>query len=538
MPDTPAGIVARGALRGTPVEDWGPVWQSARLRLARAAWAVSGLDPFLNFDVPYAATSSGRLAGDAVAVLLAARPGATSLRVLELGAGSGVFARTFLMALARAAPDLAARTTYLVTDGSDAILRAQAESGVLDGLPGQISRRVLDLSEGWPADMGAFDAIIGTYVLDSLPFDHLVIRDTAVWRREVRAVLDPPRDTQAPALAAALRDADPAALHPFVALGPLLGLQTRHVAMDRADLPRADALPTDTQGEARPFVHCPGALEAIDRANAHLAPGGVLILSDYGHLTPFERHESPEFQSYGLSVATGLNYPQLDSHLSALPGYRLFRPADEGGGLITRVLQSAPVVDLSDVVDDRFGTLRAQALSAPAEAAREYLRGRMFETARGLYARLLDREPANWALMQEVVLRLLLPAGNWAEAADLTEAALALNPLAPDLWRARAEALTGLGQTDAAAACVERSAALAPGSPWGQLALARLHLDRDQPEAALLAVARAFGTDREGDLREQLVAVQDRALAQIAQSQIDVLRAQGNTFRATDTPPT
>lgn len=537
MPDAPAAILARGALRGTPVEDWGPVWHSARLRLARAAWAVSGLDPFLTFEVPYAATSSGRLSGDAVAVLLAARPGAQALRVLELGAGSGVFARTFLLALDRAAPDLAARCTYVVTDGSPAVLAAQAASGVLDGLPGRIERRVLDLSADWPADLGAFDAIIGTYVLDSLPFDHLVIRDAAVWRREVRAVLDAPRDARAPALTAALRDADPAALHPFVALGPHLGLQTRHRPVDRAALPRPLSLPDDTGGERLPFVHCAGALDAIDRAAAHLAPGGVLILSDYGHLAPFEPHETPEFQGYGLSVATGQNFPQLDAHMAALPGHRLTRPDREPGGLITRVLQAAPCTDLQDVVDLRFGTLRAQALAAPADAAREYLRGRMYETARGLYGRLLDRDPANWALMQEVALRLLIPSGDWAAAVDLTEAALHLNPLAPDLWRARAEALAALGRPDEAAACIERSAALAPGSPWGQMALARLHLDRAEPEAALLALARAFAADRDSDLRDTLLAVQDRALGMIAQAQIDLLTAQANVLRATDTPP-
>lgn len=537
MPASPAAIVAGAAVRGTPVEDWGPVWQAARLRLARASWAVAGLDPFLTFEVPYAATSSGRLSADAVAVALAARPGAQALRVLELGAGSGVFARTFLLALADAAPDIAARCTYVVTDGSAAVLAAQAASGVLDGLPGRIDRRVLDITADFPADLGTFDVIIGTYVLDSLPFDHLVIRDDAVWRREVRCVLDAPRDAQAPALAAALRDPDPSALHPFVGLGPLLGLQTRHVAVDRAALPHADALPRDTGGERLPFVHCPGALVLIDRAAAHLAPGGVLILSDYGHLTPFERHESPEFQTYGLSVATGLNYPQLDARMDALPDLRLTRPASEPGGLVTRVLQRAPWADLSEVVDDCFGTLRAQALSAPAEAARDYLRGRMYETARGLYARLLEIDPRNWALMQEVTLRLLIPAGDWAAADDLTAAALHLNPLAPDLWRARAEALSALGRADEAARCVRHGAALAPGSPWGQMALARLHLDEGDAPAALMALARAFATDRDGDLRDSLLAVQERALAMIAQDQIDLLRAQANALRATDTPP-
>jgi tetratricopeptide (TPR) repeat protein len=223
--------------------------------------------------------------------------------------------------------------------------------------------------------------------------------------------------------------------------------------------------------------------------------------------------------------------------MAALPGHRLTRPDREPGGLITRVLQAAPCTDLQDVVDLRFGTLRAQALAAPADAAREYLRGRMYETARGLYGRLLDRDPANWALMQEVALRLLIPSGDWAAAVDLTEAALHLNPLAPDLWRARAEALAALGRPDEAAACIERSAALAPGSPWGQMALARLHLDRAEPEAALLALARAFAADRDSDLRDTLLAVQDRALGMIAQAQIDLLTAQANVLRATDTPP-
>jgi hypothetical protein len=102
------------------------------------------------------------------------------------------------------------------------VLAAQRASGVLAGHEGVVDQRRLDLAgdaTDWP-DPGSFDVILATYVLDSLPFDLLTIRDDTVWRKEMRTVLDVP-----PA-----RPADLAALRAALARGRSAGARPPRLA--------------------------------------------------------------------------------------------------------------------------------------------------------------------------------------------------------------------------------------------------------------------------------------------------------------------
>ena len=71
----PVETLAKGAKFGAPIEDFGPVWDSALLQFSRAKWQHTGLEAFLNFDVPHTATSNGRLSEDAVDIVLSAIAG-------------------------------------------------------------------------------------------------------------------------------------------------------------------------------------------------------------------------------------------------------------------------------------------------------------------------------------------------------------------------------------------------------------------------------------------------------------------------------
>ena len=536
LSDDPRAILARGAGRGITVEEFGPVWTSARLRLSRAGWQAATLEPFLDLAVPYTSTSSGRLSDDAARIALAARPGAPGLRILELGAGSGIFARLFLNALQRRAPDVYARSHYVVTDGSPSILDAQRAQGVLDGHAAIVSHQVLDSGSDWTAP-GPFDVVLCSYLLDSLAFDLLAICDTQVWRREVRAVLPETRLDDAAALRAALSAADDAALPPLAHLGPLLGLHTRHVPLTRAEVPLPHTLPSDTGGETVPWVQCWGALSCIDRAIRHLAPGGVMIFSDYGHLSPHASYDSPELQGFGQSVAVGLNFPQMATALRDVAGLRFHAPAEEDGHLYTRVVQNGDGPDLAPLVDEVFGALRHRALTAPIDAAREVIRGRMFESARGFYAKALHLQPQNWYLMQEIALLLLLPNGEHGAALDMAGIGLSLNPLAPDLWRAQGEALAGLGRDTEATAALDRAVALAPGNVAAHLARARIALRQRDPGQALAGIALALTHDHDGDAREALLALQDQTLGLIAQVARERLQASVNAVMPQDGLP-
>ena len=106
-------------------------------RVSREHWERSGVEPFVNGDVPYFVTNNGRLSEDAARVYFAnclEAPPARPHTLLEVGAGTGLFARFFLdvfrdLCHAQAAP-FYETLTYLATDASEATCRYWTECGI------------------------------------------------------------------------------------------------------------------------------------------------------------------------------------------------------------------------------------------------------------------------------------------------------------------------------------------------------------------------------------------------------------------------
>lgn len=539
-PDSsPSDILSSGAARGTALEAFGPAHRCARVRISHAFWNRSGFDPFLNLDVPYTGTSSGRLSEDALEVALAAADKAdtaSGLRILEIGAGTGVFAKLFLDRMKEIAPERYGSARYLVTDGSARMLEAQRAFGVLDDHRDVVSWRQLDAAGDWD-DLEPFDVILGTYILDSTPFDLLALRDDRIWRKEVRCVLDHPDPDEIAAIRSALDADDPDRLAGLARRAQLFGIQTRHVEIARDDIPHAGTIPSDTGGETLPFVHSRGALDCIERCMSLLNPGGVAVFSDYGHVEPMQSHETTEFQAFGLSTAAGLNFPQIDAAFSARADLGYFAPVLDQGNLITRVLTRDPTMDLGALVEDLYGAVRHAAMTLPVETAREFLRGRMFETARELYAKALDLQPRNWALLEEVATMFQGSIEEHGIALELADLGLRLNPLSPGLWRVRAASFLALGDQGAADAAITRAAELAPANPAMLECKAEVALAGSRYREALLAIGEALAHDLEGEHHESLLALQQSVLARIATDQHVLLMAESNRFRALDTPP-
>jgi hypothetical protein len=82
------------------VEEYEPLAKSLEWQLAGLHWTREGVLPFIDRHVPYLVNNNGRVSADAAALLFASclESGARRERisVLELGAGTGLFARYFL----------------------------------------------------------------------------------------------------------------------------------------------------------------------------------------------------------------------------------------------------------------------------------------------------------------------------------------------------------------------------------------------------------------------------------------------------------
>lgn len=161
--------------------------QSLLWTLHRDYYQQAGLEAFLKQEVPYNISSNPCLASQAVQLLLASLPAQQAaqlpnrISILELGAGSGIFAYNFLTTLNQQAPELLPQIDYWLSDYAPSTLKALAahpafkpwlDQGVLrlaciDGEQPQLAQ---DLS-GQTVDMpeSGFQLIIANYFFSTLP---------------------------------------------------------------------------------------------------------------------------------------------------------------------------------------------------------------------------------------------------------------------------------------------------------------------------------------------------------------------------------
>src|SRR5262245_30465109 len=133
------------------LEDFKPLTSSLGWQLSDLYWQTAGVRPFVENEVPFVVTSNGRLSEDAAAVLFAncvEAPPSGPLVVLELGAGSGLFARYFVDAFqalaAQHRADFGERLIYLVSDRSARTVEDWIEKRLFDGCGSRVIAGVCD----------------------------------------------------------------------------------------------------------------------------------------------------------------------------------------------------------------------------------------------------------------------------------------------------------------------------------------------------------------------------------------------------------
>ncbi len=160
-----------------------PYEQSLLWRLHREYYQQEGLGAFLRQEVPSNITSNPCLAGQAVRLLQASLPVQipSRLTILELGAGSGVFAYNFLTELAQIAPELLPHIDYWLSDYSHETLKSLSEQAAfanwlqqgqlrLCQIDGEQPQQAQDLN-GQTVEMpeNGFQLIIANYFFSTLP---------------------------------------------------------------------------------------------------------------------------------------------------------------------------------------------------------------------------------------------------------------------------------------------------------------------------------------------------------------------------------
>jgi tetratricopeptide (TPR) repeat protein len=532
---SPFDAAAKVSLPPTEVEDFRPLGECLEWRLADAFWDHAGVIPFVRNDVPYLVNNSGRLSEGAAEVMFTAleemRPTLPArIFMLELGAGSGLFARYFLDAFAErcrnAGGDLYQRLTYVVTDRFSAMVEGWRKEGLFTGHEAHVDLRVCDASSvealfalgGMPAPMVVFC----NYVLDVLPariarrlgkrLEQLCVRahvpgGEAALRAAGLASLE-----EARTLASSRRFED---LRRLLRLLPQLELETEFRPWTPATSVEAAFAEAMVDGERVILNH--GAIACVDQIVRHLHPRGCLLINDYGPVRSEDVGSHLGVQRFGGSIALGINYPWLERALGDWGFASVSPEGDEQRRIHTRFFARSVEEKVAVSLHHHFGLPHDKFLDAPQEEARAHLAAGRRSEALDAYRRVIERNPRDWQMLGEAAEYIGLQLGDHAAGLEIVRAALERNPWRSAwLWNVLGDCLFYRNKLADAHAAFEQAQRIDPEDPRTNLNLAYTLSAQDDQAGALTAIARGLAGDGQGNYRPRLLEKQGQVLAAIA----------------------
>ena len=519
------------------LQEFRPLSESLEWDLSDLQWAAAGLLPFVENEVPYTINNNSRLSENAAEVLFAScleTPPGEKIRLLDLGAGTGLFAR-YLLDVFRArcrqeGKDFYDRLTFYVSDRSPATVRQWQERGVFADHGEHAALGACDAlhaaefrpPEGGPVELSGLRAVFANYVLDSLPAtvirrgehgcDELCVRihltdETPRLKKYTRLGLDGLRG-----LAASKDAAERARLIPLVSL----------FEFETAFMPNGSPPPYAEEALAfgiglERIVLNHGAFRCLEACDALLEPGGFLLVNDYGPVQPEQIPAQAATQRFGPSMALGVNFPLLQHHFGGL-GRLVVKPdEDDPRSIHARLILRSRLPGAIEAFQKQFGPQAYRETEGSQEEARQHLEAGRLEKAMECYKRAVARCPRDWRLLGEVAEFLIRRAADYAAGLELASAAVKLNPwYSAWLWNVLGDSLFALERYEEAHEAYLQAQRIDPKDVRTNLNLAYSYAEFGQYGEALEAAAAGLAADGAGVYRERLIEKQQQILAGIA----------------------
>jgi tetratricopeptide (TPR) repeat protein len=531
---SPLEVLGQASAWRAIVEDFRPLCESLEWRLADAHWVTRGVASFVEKKVPYLVNNDGRLSADVAAVLLAScleRPLENgAITVLEVGAGTGLFARYVLdefQALCRAeGRDFYERLTYVITDRSPATVEFWTANGIFANHAGRVRLQVADAAPPVSAADGPLHAVFCNYVLDTLAgstlrrsatgWEQLCVRtwiddDAERLRQHTTLGFDEVRDR---VLCGHLAELLPAL--------PLLEGEHAFLPLPPGAFPELDPLKSVEIGQVFAYNHA--ALQFLEAVLTRLEPEGFVLVNDYGAARPEQRAQFAAGQWFGPVCAMGLDFALLEQTLRQRtacgprgPVHVLTPEGDEGLLIHSRLIHREPQPGYCRVYLDRFAAARRQHSEALDSNARSAAASGRRKEALEAFRTAIEGNPRNWRLLGEVAEFAARQLRDHRLAIELAQAGLDLNPwYSAWLWNVLGESLAGAGRHDEAHQCHLHAERIHPNDPKTQSNLAESWLRQGSPERSLQAIANGLAHDSDSMHRHVLLARQQAAIAALA----------------------
>jgi hypothetical protein len=454
---TAADLVSAARSRRVVLQDFQRLEESLDWRLSNLFFQRRGIGSFVsaNDSVPFVINNSGNLSSAAAGLLLASLAETTentnvreSVFLLELGLGTGLFARYLLDALAsrcrNGKENTYDRMCYVATDQSDQMLTDIARKGILSGHPGRFRLAQLDATRvdndlaqaiaKAKRQTQPFQAIFVNYLLDVLPATVLRVQNGHVSEIYVRTCLARGVDLREHShlcledicLRAASRGID--AQRDLIDLYPLFAIEYefRPVDVERIPYGRFAVKYANDHGQ-RFLVHNYGAFRCLEGCLKVLADGGFILINDYPINQAKTSADECMYQKFAGSTAIGLNFPLLRAYFEAVYGVEWVEPAEDDPNICARMLCREIGAATRAEFYSGFGKRATEHRQEPQVRARTLLQTGRTEAALRAYEEALARQPSNWQLACEVAKLLIFTVRDYAAGVKIARAGLVLN---------------------------------------------------------------------------------------------------------------
>ena len=545
--DTSArAVLSRAQADRVVIQDFTPFTESIEWEVGHRYWQQQGSRAFLSDlrPVPYAINNDGTLSARVAEIVFtsleeaaAAGPLPPQIVTLELGIGVGLFARYFLDSfreLCRChSRDYYDRLLYVAGDSSEQMLRDAARNGVFARHPGRYILRVMDalqpeavlLNDLLLAGQGPrpLRAVFLNYLLDCLPVAVFEVDDTGVRQLCVRTCVARAVDLRehTALTAAQLRQraasADPAERRELAEVFGLFASDYAYLPVSTDRVPYGEfAVDFARAHGTRRVLDNFGALQCLDRCLGLLAEGGFILLNDYGQ-TEVTTGDEYHHQLFSQATCSGLNFPLLKTYFDGSVDGQWIEPLVGAKDIHSRLLGRQPAAATVARFRERFSRDHLEWIQEPTRQAHELAKVGQFEAAAVSYRQALDRQPANWVLMNEVATFLTFSFRNPSAAIEMAKAALSLNPTSAEVWNTLGDSLYESGRLAEARQAYLRAQRLNPNDPRVRYNLAWVYTREKNYPLALQKIAEALGLDFTGGYRERLLKKQEEVLGRLTQ---------------------
>jgi tetratricopeptide (TPR) repeat protein len=521
------------------LQEFRPLARSLEWDLANLYWITRGLLPFVDNEVPYLINNSGRASEDAALVLCAncleGAPREGPIRLLELGAGSGLFARyfldTFRSRCEQEGYDYYQRLTYLVSDRSPQTVKQWQERDLFADHVGHVLTGSCDAQNpatfcdlaGTALLLSGLQAVFANYVLDVLPAaivragangpEQLCVRTHLTQHQALLPQYTALGLAEVRALAASEDPAERARLIPLLTL-----LEFETAFLPAADDPPAyleEALTFGKDLKRVTLNH--GALNSLENCLRLLAPAGFILLSDYGPVDREGLADHAVTQRFGSSTALGINFPFLEYHFTNTGRVMLKAEGDAAQPIHTRLLCRANLPQTCAAFAKRYCSTARDYFETPAAEARRHAGAGRLNDALENYRTALMRNPSNWCLIGECAEFVTLQLRDYQAGLELCRAALELNVSCSTwLWNVLGDCLFCLERFEQAHEAYLQAQRISAEDVRTNFNLSYTLFQRGCPDEALEVIARGLARDFPGTYRERLLSKQRQILTALS----------------------